>query len=265
MTVLQALLLGALQGVTEFLPVSSSGHLVLSRGILGLEEIPILFDVLLHVSTLIVVLIVFRGPIRALLVSLGRFLGRKHTSEDSVNLKLILIIIAATVPTVLLGLGISFLEMESHPKIVAVLFMITGGVLIGSHYMHGKKQYGEIGVKEGVIAGIAQGLGVFPGISRSGITISAALFAGLDRKKAGEFSFLIAIPAIVGAFIFELKDVGELMAQVNPAPLAAGIVSSFVVGLVSLLLLLRLVRGGKLYLFSLYLIPLGIISLILLP
>ncbi len=264
MTFLQALFLGALQGVTEFLPVSSSGHLVLSRRLLGLSEIPILFDVLLHLSTLIVVIIIFRRPIVEVLGSTGRFLTRKTKTDDRENLRLAWIIIVATIPTGILGIVISFLHMENHPKVVSVLFMVTGALLIGSHFMKGKKQYGEIGVKEALFTGIAQGCGVFPGISRSGITISAALFAGLDRKKAGEYSFLIAIPAIIAAFFYELKDAGELAATVAPGPLAAGIVSSFVVGLISLLLLLRLVRGGKLYFFSFYLIPLGVAGLIFL-
>jgi undecaprenyl-diphosphatase len=264
MSLLQALFLGALQGVTEFLPVSSSGHLVISRTVLGLTEIPLLFDVLLHVSTLCVVLIVFRKKIGALLASLGRFIVRKSGDEDRTNLRIILVIIVATIPTALMGLGISFLDMETHPRVVSVLFIVTGAILVGAHFTKGEKGYVDIGVREGVLTGIAQGLGVFAGISRSGITISGALFAGIRRENAGEYSFLIAIPAIVGAFVFELKDAGELLATVSPGSLSVGVVSSFVVGLVSLLFLLRLVRQGKLFVFSFYLVPLGILSLILL-
>jgi undecaprenyl-diphosphatase len=264
MSFIQALFLGALQGITEFLPVSSSGHLVVMRHFMGLVEIPILFDVLLHLSTLIVVLIVFRKPLISLLLSLGRFIARKNGEQDRENLKLVLIIVIATVPTVLLGLGISVLEMETHPKMISALFMVTGAILIIAHFARGEKDYGKIGAKEGILTGIAQGLGVFPGISRSGITISASLLVGLKREKAGEYSFLIAIPAIIGAFVFELKDMNELMVSVNPVALITGILSSFIVGLVSLLFLLRLVRKGKLYFFSFYLIPLGIIGIILL-
>lgn len=264
MSFLQALLLGALQGVSEFLPVSSSGHLVVMRHIMDLEEIPLLFDVMLHVSTLLVILIVFRKPVAALLRSFGRFIARKNDEEDRENLTLIMIILVATVATVILGLGISMLEMETHPKVVSALFIATGAILIVSHFARGTKDYGTIGVKEGILAGVAQGLGVFPGISRSGITISAALLLGLKREKAGEFSFLISIPAVIGAFVFELRDLDTLVTSVNPVALTTGVVSSFLVGMVSLLFLLRLIKKGRLFLFSLYLFPLGIFGIIFL-
>ena len=135
-------------------------------------------------------------------------------------------------------------------------------MLIGTKFMHGTKRYEQIGVREAVAAGLAQGIGVLPGISRSGITIAAALGTGVDREKAGEFSFLIAIPAIVGAAILDFSQSGELIDVVAPLSLAVGMAAAFVSGLLSLLLLVRLIRTGKLYLFSIYLIPLGISLLI---
>ena len=130
--------------------------------------------------------------------------------------------------------------------------------------MGGKKGHGDLAAKEGLITGVAQGLGVFPGISRSGITISASLLAGLSREKAGEFAFLISIPAILGAFILEVKDLGTLGSAVAPGPLAAGFAASFTVGFLAILLLLRLIRRGRLYFFAVYLIPLGVLGFILL-
>jgi undecaprenyl-diphosphatase len=115
-----------------------------------------------------------------------------------------------------------------------------------------------------MIVGLAQGVGVLPGISRAGITISVALLLGLDRQKAGEFSFLIAIPAILGALLLQLRDAGTLLELVDPIALLVGFAASFAIGLLSLLLLLRVVRKGQLALFSIYLIPLAVISFILL-
>ena len=262
MNLLQSLLLGLLQGVTEFLPVSSSGHLVMARLLLGIDDVPILFDILLHLSTLVAVALVFRQRILSIVVALVDFVRRRTTAEDRINLKLLRLVILATVLTAIVGVGLSYLDAELHPKLVSSLFIVTGLILIGTKFLHGSKQYDSIGAREALITGVAQGIGVLPGISRSGITISAALLAGIDREKAGELSFLIAIPAILGAALLDFKQAGDLMNVVTPMSLAVGICAAFSAGLVSLLLLIRLIRGGKLYLFSVYLVPLGIVGLI---
>lgn len=264
MTIIEAIIFGAVQGVTEFLPVSSSGHLVLLKSIFELDAVPILFDVILHTATLLVVLLVFRRKIGAIIASLGRIVARAPREGDRENGRLFLVILIATAATAVVGYAVSLLEMEGRPKIVAVLFCVTGLILIGAHFLGGKKRYGDLGAKEGLITGVAQGIGVFPGISRSGITISASLLAGLSREKAGEFAFLISIPAILGAFVLELGNLGSLSKVVSPGPLIIGFAASFTVGLFSLLLLLRLIRGGRLYFFAAYLIPLGVLGLIFL-
>ena len=264
MTIFEALLLGFIQGITEFIPVSSSGHLVVVRSIIGLEDIPLLFDVFLHVATLVAVVLVFRRRIIGIFGSLRRLLIRKKTDNDAENLRIVLIVIGASVCTAIIGGGLSFIEIDQHPKVVSLLFIVTGLVLLATRCAKGSIGYSDAGAKLTLITGIAQGLGVLPGISRSGITISAALFAGMDREKAGEFSFLIAIPAIVGALALELRQTGDLMAVVPPAILGVGVSAAFISGLVSLYILLRLIRSGKLFIFSVYLIPLGIIGAILL-
>ena len=264
MTFLEAIIFGTVQGITEFLPVSSSGHLVLLKSIFELDAVPILFDVFLHVATLLVVVLVFRRKIGAIIASLGRILSRAPREGDRENGRLFLVILVATAATAVVGYAVSLLEMEGRPKIVSALFCATGLILIGARFWGGKKSYGDLGAKEGLITGVAQGIGVFPGISRSGITISASLLAGLSREKAGEFAFLISIPAILGAFILELGDLGTLGAAVSPGPLITGFAASFAVGLLSLLLLLRLIRRGRLFFFALYLIPLGIAGLVFL-
>jgi undecaprenyl-diphosphatase len=170
------------------------------------------------------------------------------------------------VATAVVGFLILPLEdfLIGSPRFVSILFILTGILLFLSRFFKGERSYLEMSAVKGAFIGLAQGLGVLAGISRSGITISAALFCGLDRKRAGEFSFLIAIPAILGALILQIKDVGDLFAVVNLPVLLAGLISSFVVGFFSLLLLLRLINRGKIYLFSYYLIPVGILTFLVL-
>ena len=260
MTFIQSVLLGALQGFTEFLPVSSSGHLAVVESFMHLQEVPVLFDILLHISTLLVVLIVFRSRIIKIVVSLFKRAGLDK--EDKANRKLFLMILISTVFTGVIGLILNELNVDKYLSIIYILFIITGLILIGSKFWGGNINYSSIGIKQSVITGISQGVGVLPGISRSGITISAALLSGMDREKAGEYSFLISVPAILGAFILESKDATGLINMVDPVVIGAGMASAFIVGLFSLKLLLRLIKKGNLYFFSIYLIPMGIAGLV---
>lgn len=264
MTYGQSFLLGAIQGITEFLPVSSSGHLIVMRRVMELHEIPLLFDVILHVATLFVVVIVFRDRIGRILMALGKTLIGKRDEEDRENLRLFGLIILSTFLTAVLGLGLERLSWFGSVRAVSVLFIVTGILLISTKYARGSVGYGTIGVKQSVITGLAQGFGVLPGISRAGATISAALLSGMSREKAGEYSFLISVPAILGALFLELRDAEMLLSAVSPSVMAVGFAGSFVVGLICLLLLLSLVRRGRIYLFSIYLIPLGIAGLVFL-
>jgi undecaprenyl-diphosphatase len=235
----------------------------MARFIFEIENIPVLFDILLHLSTLVAVVLVFRRRILGILVSLVRLVRRDTDEEDRINLKLAGLILIATVCTGVVGAGLSYLDVELYPKVISSLFIVTGLALITTRFMHGRKQYDKTGIREAVVAGLAQGIGVLPGISRSGITITASLAAGVDRERAGEFSFLISLPAIIGAAVLDIRQAGDLMDVVAPASLAAGMAAAFISGLFCLILLLRLIKGGKLYLFSIYLIPLGIVTLLL--
>jgi undecaprenyl-diphosphatase len=266
MTSIQSLLLGVLQGVAEFLPISSSGHLVLLRQLMDLGEVPLLYDVLLHVSTLIVVIIVFRKQIGSIFSSIWRALRAASGPEDRENLRLTLYILIATAVTGVVGFVLSRFEdlFFNRPRLVSLLLLVTALILLSTLIRRGRRDYLQIGFLGAVIVGLAQGIGVLPGISRAGITISVALLLGLDRQRAGEFSFLIAVPAILGALLLQLRDASALLELVDPVALLAGFAASFVVGLVSLLVLLRIVRSGQLALFSIYLVPLAVISFILL-
>jgi undecaprenyl-diphosphatase len=264
MSFFQSIILGALQGLAEFLPISSSGHLLVLKHLFGLGSVPLLFDILLHVATLAVVIVAFRKTIGRLFAALFRFLAGKKIEGDRDDLKLILVILAATVCTGALGYGISKLDIES-PRLVSGFFIVTGLILIVPTVLKGKQAKpgrGEPSLIQGLIVGLAQGIGALPGISRSGITISAAQACGIGREKAGEFSFILSIPAILGALVLDLKDSGELLTSVSLPVLGAGMLTAAVVGAAALFLLLKLVRQGRLYLFSIYLIPVGILGIL---
>ncbi|MBN1699816.1 MAG: undecaprenyl-diphosphate phosphatase [Spirochaetales bacterium] len=267
MDIVQSIILGALQGVTEFIPVSSSGHLLVLRTFMGLEEIPVLFDILLHVPTLLAIVIVFRKKIIELAAAVPPLIEalikhEKAPQKEREAGRLISVLLVATAATALLGAGIEKLKdyIPVTPKISGILFIITGLILIATRFMHGNKEYNQIGIREGIVTGIGQGIGVLPGISRSGITIAASLFSGMKRENAGEYSFLLAIPAILGALLLKMNEAGSM--HIAPHVLVISLLVSFVTGLLSLILLIRLVKKSRLYFFSIYLIPAGVLTII---
>ena len=262
MNTLQAIALGVLQGATEFLPVSSSGHLVITKELFGVAQVPILFDVLLHVATLVAVIVVLRTQVWAFLVALGRLVRRTVREEDRPYLRLIPIIVVTTAVTGGFGIGLDHLFNIRNPVMTSALFLVTAGLLIATRWFHGTRGLNQIRWLDALILGVAQGLGVLPGISRSGATISVALYSGMDRKTAGEYSFLLSIPAILGALVLTLRDAEALGAQVGLGPVIAGCVAAAVVGYVALTALLKIVRAGKLSLFAWYLIPLGVAGIL---
>ena len=258
MTAIQGILLGLLQGLTEFLPVSSSGHLVLVRAVMGLEDVPVLFDVMLHMATLVVVLWVFRKRVLGILAALGRFAVRRGTDEDRPSLVLALRLAAASALTAVIGLGISELGVRENPGLVSLLLLVTSLILIATIRSRGTRNLDDIGWGRSLVIGAAQGLGVFPGISRSGITIGSGLISGMNREAAGEFSFLLSVPAIGGAFLLSLKDAAELGSSVPTLSLAVGFFAALLAGYASLRILLWLISDGRLWIFAIYLVPVGI-------
>ena len=284
MTVLQGFLLGILQGVAEFLPISSSGHLALVQSLFGLEDVPLLYDIFLHMSTLLAVTIYFWPKIWALLKCFGRWITKKQKSDNQVQIsendllcptdkigqKTIIAIIVATIITGAFGVVTSKLIPDLSVKFVCGGFLVTSALLIISSIMEkrqsakGPNEFTGISIKQSIIIGIMQGFGTLPGISRSGSTIAGALFGGVNRSLAGEFSFIVSIPAILGAFILELKDLGQMSSSIGAAPIIAGCVASFAVGYFSLSVLMKIIKKGKLQWFAAYLIPAGILGLIFL-
>ncbi|HSV55536.1 MAG TPA: undecaprenyl-diphosphate phosphatase [Magnetospirillaceae bacterium] len=265
MSLIQALVLGLFQGISEFLPISSSGHLRLMRDLFGLSGVPRLFDVVLHLATLLSVLLVFRRRVGGIMGALYRraFRRRDTSPSDPENLALIAPALSATAVTAAVGLGMERWLAVDSPRTISALFLVTAVLLLASSRFRGVRTYGRFGAVRGALIGLAQGIGVLPGISRSGITISAGLAAGLDRGTAGEFSFLLAIPAILGAFLLELRNAAELGREVGALPLAVGFTAAFAAGTAALLVLMPIVRRGKLSWFAVYLIPAGITGLFL--
>ena len=269
MNLFQSVCLGILQGITEFLPVSSSGHLAVAQKLFNLEDVPLIFDVCLHVATLVAVVIFFRKTIIDLICVFIRMITRKPLDTDKPKQSVIIAVIVATLITGVIGIVTSRFIEDVPIKLVCIGFILTGILLVLATLLDKSGKETEqpenetVTLKQGIICGIAQGLGTLPGISRSGSTISGALLSGVSRKTAGEFSFILSIPAILGAFILEVKDLDEMVSVVSASSLAAGCVSAFVAGLGALFLLMKLIKSGKLGFFAIYLIPLGIAGLFL--
>ena len=272
MEIYQGIILGILQGLTEFLPVSSSGHLALGQSFFNITEPTLFFDVSLHIGTLLAVAVVFFQDIRRMLVALldlmrqGFFRrdARKMISENE-DIRFAFLIIVGSIPTALLGLGFKPYAdtLFSSVSFVGCMLLVTGTFLWMTRTA---PRQGDgimtFGVKRALLVGLCQGLAVIPGISRSGATISAGLFSGIDRETAARFSFLLSIPAIVGAEVLSLKDFMEVGASINVTATLLGTIVSFAVGYGALVLLLRIVKKGRLHLFAPYCWALGTIAVI---
>jgi len=246
-------MLGIIQGLTEWLPVSSTAHLKIAEHYLGLTATP-LFNVTLHVGTLIVVVFYFRKDVKSLLVALV------HWDFKSEYGQLVPLIIVATIPTAIIGLlYVKFLEGTLQTMlIIGITFLVGATVLYASKI--GKEKEDNMTLTIAVVMGIAQGLAIFPGLSRSGITISTALLLGLKREKAFKFSFLLSIPAILGDLAVEAyTQRGQLAAQeIGPVELIVGIVLAMIAGYIAIKLVSKLVRSKRFHYFAFYTFPLGI-------
>ena len=274
MSVIQGILLGILQGVAEFLPISSSGHLDVAKNLFGLGDVPIIFDVLLHLATLAAVCLYFRRKIWELLKTLARWIAQKQADEnEKQNRRMIIAIIISTAVTGVIGIATSKLIPNLSVKYVCAGFVITAILLIFSAMIEKRNESkvkpagnskSPVSAIQALFIGFMQGVGTLPGISRSGSTIAGALFAGVDRKVAGEYSFIISIPAILGAFILEVKDLEKVSQTIGASPIVAGCAAAFAAGYISLTLLMKIIQKGKLQWFAAYLIPAGIIGMIFL-
>jgi undecaprenyl-diphosphatase len=266
-----SVLLGIIQGLTEFLPISSSGHLALAQRYMGLEpESPamLLFDVLAHLGTLIAVIVVFAVPVKRYVRRLMRELGG-HRPGKRYACRIALLAMAACIPTA--GFGLAFKDKFEaafdSPVVIGICLIVTGMLLAAMVKAgRGKRGWKTFRWWQAVLVGTAQAGAILPGISRSGATICVACYLGLRRRWAAEFSFLIAAPAIAGGTLLKLKDTFELpsgpLGDIAWGPIILGSVVSLAVGIVALLLLLGAVRRAKLHYFAPYCWLLGILVLV---
>jgi undecaprenyl-diphosphatase len=257
MTYLDAALLGLLQGLTEFLPISSSGHLVLAQEALGLKTDPgsLSFEIVVHLGTLLAVFMYFRNTI----VQLVRSLFNKEMRDSH---RLILMVALGTIPAVIIGLTAKklFPEIFTSALLAASMLIVNGGVLLLTGLA--KPCDSQLTAKRSVLIGLAQACALLPGISRSGSTISAGMFLGIDPSRAAEFSFLLAIPAILGAAVLDATALGALDGELLGIYLT-GAVTACVSGYLAVSWLMRLIKGGKFLYFGIYCLAIGVGSLFL--
>ncbi len=278
MTVVEALILGILQGLTEFLPVSSSGHLVLVRNALGvLQDQPVpIVEVIAHVGTLLAIFVVFRERLLALaryaLVG-GRSemarVGFRNAWWEAEDGRLLSCIVISTIPTMILGLCFEdiiggILKSDQAAKFAGAGFLVTSA-LLGLAFLKRNTpgRFVQFGILTAALVGLAQGVALFPGVSRSGATIVVALLLGMRSEKAFEFSFLIVIPAIIGISVMMLIKEG-LSNGVTFLPGMVLLLTSFGLGWVALHTLRRIVVRGSIGYFALYGLPLALAALFVL-
>lgn len=248
MTIIQAVISGLVQGITEFFPISSSGHLVLLHNVFGFQREMLAFDVFLHFGTILSVVIFFRRDISEMFQK---------------DMRLLKFIVIASIPTFIIGLifkdvAESFFSM---PLVVGSSLVITGLFLlfasIWAIYWKIVRRSRPLGVKNSIVIGIAQGISVLPGISRSGATIGTALIAGLDEIEALKFSFLLSIPAVLGANILKVRQIYGNLVSGDTAAFLAGAVAAAVMGFLVIKALFSILRKNLFFLFGIYCILIG--------
>ncbi len=249
MTLLQSIFLGILQGATEFLPVSSSGHLFLAQRLLGLREPELAFDLLLHLGTLFAVLFFLRKEILEMASALFR---REKGGSEGWGRREILLVILSTIPTGVIGLTFHH-TVETGLTVwgIGVRYLLLTSFLLMSNLRFRHKWDPErILAWEAIAIGILQGAAVFPGLSRSGSTITLALLLGISPSRSAKYSFLISLPAILGAAVVEAHKGISVLPAIGPC--VAGFLCSLLIGYLSLFLVERLVTQGKFIRFAPY-------------
>lgn len=304
---LQAVVLGLVQGLTEFVPISSSGHLVILPYLLGWQRPGLAFDVALHAGTAGAIVLYFRGELLGMVLAV---LGRGASQERGLYRRLVVLLAVASVPVAVVGLALkeTFERIFAAPPVAAGMFFVTAGVLVGGERLRQRrvrattpsaapardpesrpaaggitappasidgqgltrgtdpedptgKDLAAVGVREALTVGFAQILALFPGMSRSGTTIMAGLAAGMTREAATRFSFLLALPALVGASIVSLPDLGD-PGPYSAGAIAAGVAAAFVAGYAAIAFLVRMVARTSLAVFARYLVAAGTLSLV---
>lgn len=273
MTVIKALILGLIQGVSEFLPISSSGHLSIAGRLMGFDpeaDSLLSFNILLHVATLAAVFIVYRNDIWEMVKAFfgmckDLFTGKGLRLKEFLYRRLIVMLIVATLPATVAAFVLG--DIIENPQLwqIGIFLIITAILLFLSEKLAGgNTDIEKMSSKRAFGVGCFQALGTLPGISRSGSTIVGGLFCGLDKKTAVRFSFLMSIPAILGALVLDIKDIFTAPSQtLSFLPVAMGMITAALSGYFAIKFLLRLVEKSKLSYFSIYCTLAGIFAIIL--
>ena len=269
MSILQGILLGLVQGVTEFLPISSSGHLVLAEHLLGLPPSnDITFEVVVHLGTLMSVVVAFWPDITGLVGALVRAMSHVprwgHLYREDAYLRLGVLIVIASVPAAIIGILFEDAvgEAFADPKLVAVMLIVTGLILFLTRLTR-PVQGKEVRMGTAILIGFAQAFAILPGISRSGSTISTGMYTSIPPFEAARFSFLLSVPVIAGAAALKMIELlHHGIAVEGLEPMIAGLVMSFLSGYVAIKVLLRIIGKGKFSLFSFYCLVIGILGVL---
>lgn len=262
MTWFKSLILGIVQGLTEFLPVSSSGHLVIFQKLLKFNDPGVLFEIAVHLGTLVAVIIYFRKDLWAIIQSL--FIWNKNAPEKIKHAHHFLFhLIIASVVTAIIGFAFkdTLESLFENTVLVGFMLIITGGVLFASDKIKNTIK-SKMGVSSSLLVGFAQSVAIIPGISRSGATITTGIFTGRTRDLATRFSFLLSIPAILGATLLKFKDLSSAVSNgsVGFNFILGGIVAA-IVGYFAIAFLIKMIKKSKLFYFSIYCWIVGIITI----
>ncbi len=271
LSLLEAIVLGIVQGVTEFLPVSSSGHLVLFGALFQIDQPGMIYEIFLHFGTLIAVFVAFWPDVKLLFKS-----GIKLITSPTQIPKLIktdqgcglfFTIVIATIPIVIVGLFFQdwITGLFNNPRLAGYMLILTGTIIfISDRFTKGEKKLAEISSQDGFLIGIGQALAIFPGLSRSGTTIAAGLFRKIDRESAARFSFLLSIPAILGSQVLAIKDLFTVSISGQALLfMIIGTIIAALTGYFAIRLLLNFVRKGRLIVFSYYTWAVGLLVVLI--
>jgi undecaprenyl-diphosphatase len=261
MSPLEAIILGIIQGLTEFLPVSSSGHLELGKAILGENKVPeegLLFTIVVHAATACSTILIFWKDIVHLVKGVLKF-------EWNTETKFLVMVVISMIPVVIVGLlwedELKAL-FDGRIGLVGMLLLVTAALLFVTHYA--RKQDGQVTNSKALIIGLAQAVAVLPGISRSGATIATSLLLGIDRSEAARFSFLMVLPPIFGAMTLQIMDYSgsSSTVSINYTPLIFGFIAAFISGAIACKWMIRIVKRSKLTHFGIYCAIAGAIAII---
>ena len=267
-SVIQAIILGIVQGLSEFLPISSSGHLVIVPELFGIPVPSLAFDVLLHLATVAAAVVYFYRDIGRIILS---FVAPRKLSFDEVKRyrRLTLWLVAGSIPVAVVGLALNnFVESLFNSTLaVGIFLMLTSLIMAGAELTYAvtarRRALGQMGLIDGVIVGLFQALAIAPGLSRSGATISGGMYLGFERETAARFAFLLGIPASLGAGLVKAKDLAQGFGGTEASAYVAGGLAALVVGFAAVYLLIRFLRGHRLVVFSVYTFILGAFVVVL--